>query len=52
MVSQVGSVVSVPAFHLCGPRFDTQTAALMWNGFISPYPTAGVIADRGFLPRV
>ena len=28
MDSQAGSVVSVTAFHLCGPRFDTRTRAL------------------------
>ena len=26
--SQVGSLVAVPALHLCGPRFDSRTGAL------------------------
>ena len=48
--NQVGSVVSFPAFHLWGPRFESHLRALHVDWVFSPYLIAWVFLTWRFPP--
>ena len=50
--SQVCSVVSIHAFHLCGPQFEPRQEPCMWIGFFSPNLAVCVFSIGVFLPRL